>query len=152
MSFSLLWRKVNGFFCNEHYTLGRGRKRIKCLEEEENEKNCKTKPMGLFLVPREVPQMCMLIFFQKIIHWTSFNVERKSAGKEWMVVEKNMLNFFWHWKKIGRFVFCKVKFRWRRIKATNKDEDEEKEEKGCRKIAMELLSVPREAPWVCFMY
>jgi hypothetical protein len=34
-----------------------GEKRRKYLEEEENEKNCKIKPMEFLSTPREVPQV-----------------------------------------------------------------------------------------------
>jgi len=50
-----------------------------------------------------------------------------------------MSNFSWRQNKLGGYVFYKVKFRWGRIRATKKDEDEEKEEEGCRKILVELL-------------
>jgi hypothetical protein len=52
---------------------------------------------------------------------------------------KKMLNLSWHQNKLGGSVFYKVKFRWGRVRATKKDEDEEKKEKGCRKILVELL-------------
>ncbi len=59
-----------------------------------------------------------------------------------------MLSFCWRWKKFGGFVFCKVELKLKRIKATRKDEDEEKEEEGYKRIPMELLSRPKELWWV----
>lgn len=45
-----------------------------------------------------------------------------------MVVEKNLLNFSWHQKKFGRFVFYKLNFTWKRISAIRKDKKKKKVE------------------------
>jgi hypothetical protein len=45
-----------------------------------------------------------------------------------MAIKKNLLNFSWHQKKLGKFVFYKVKFTWKRINAIRKDKEEEKVE------------------------
>jgi hypothetical protein len=39
--------------------------------------------------------------------------------------KKKSLNFSWHQKRLGGFVFYKVKLMWRRVKTTKKDEEEE---------------------------
>jgi hypothetical protein len=45
-----------------------------------------------------------------------------------MIANKNPSNFSRCQEKLGRFVFCKVEFTWKRVRATTKDKEEEKME------------------------
>jgi hypothetical protein len=55
------------------------------------------------------------------------------------------------WYGSHEFVFGKVELRWKKVRATRKDKDEEKEEESCRKILVELFLAPKVVPQVCFM-
>lgn len=110
------------------------------LEEQEKMKmkkkrknGCKKKPMELLFALKETPQVCMLEILQKkLVELLSTprkaRCQEQVDGKRMRICRKKSIELLLALRKAWWVFFGKVDFTWRKLKATRKDEVEEKEE------------------------